>query len=79
MMISTGVFHLKKKKCNIVNSKISIFNNYLFFKFINKYQKDILRFALPSSNVCDFIQICTQMYWFQELLVYGKCFVVCYS
>ena len=26
----------------------------MFFKFINKYQKEILRCAPPSSHVCDF-------------------------
>ena len=66
-MISTGVFHyFFFKKCNIVNIKIvcfllahfnSFFNNYLFFKFINKCQKEILRCALPSSHMCDFLQI----------------------
>ena len=30
------------------------FNNYLFFKFINKCQKEIMRCAPPSSHVCDF-------------------------
>ena len=30
------------------------FNNYLFSKFINKCQKEILRCAPPSSQVCDF-------------------------
>ena len=29
-------------------------NKSLFFKFISKYQKDILRCAPPSSHVCDF-------------------------
>ena len=29
-------------------------NNFFFFKFINKYQKEILRCAPPSSHVCDF-------------------------
>ena len=52
------------KKCNIVNIKIilfllahfnSFFNNNLFFKFINKCQKEILRCAPPSSHVCDFL------------------------
>ena len=52
------------RKCNIVNIKIicfllthfnSFFNNYLFFKFINKYQKEIPSCAPPSSHVCDFI------------------------
>ena len=50
-------------KCNIVNIKIvcfllahfnSFFNNYLFFKFISKCQKEILRCTPPSSHVCDF-------------------------
>ena len=48
---------------NMVNTKISLFllahfysfcNNYLFFKWINKCQKEILRCALPSSRECDF-------------------------
>ena len=26
-----------------------------------------------------FIQICTQIYWFKELLLPGKCFLVYYS
>ena len=52
-----------KKKFNIVNSKITlffigplqkIFKYFFFFKFINKYQKEILRCAPPSSHVCDF-------------------------
>ena len=34
------------------------FNNYLFFKFINKWQNEILRCAPPSSHVCDFFLIC---------------------
>ena len=33
----------------------SFFNNYLFFKFINKCQKEILRCAPPSSHVSDFL------------------------
>ena len=50
------------KKCNIVNIKIILFfigplqqffNNYLFFKFINKCWKEISRCAPPSSHVCD--------------------------
>ena len=32
----------------------SFFDNYLFFKFINKCQKEILRCAPPSSHVYDF-------------------------
>ena len=32
----------------------SFFNNGLFFKFINKCQKKILRCVPPSSHVCDF-------------------------
>ena len=35
-----------------------VFNIYLFFKFINKWQKEILRCAQPSSHVCDFFDIC---------------------
>ena len=51
------------KKFVIVNIKIilfllasfnSFFNHYLFFKFINKCQKEILRCAPTSSHVCDF-------------------------
>ena len=29
-------------------------NDYLFFNFINKCQKEILRCAPPSSYLCDF-------------------------
>ena len=54
------------KKCNIVNTVLklfcfllahfnSFFNSYLFFKFINKCQKEILRCASPSSHVYDFL------------------------
>ena len=50
------------KKCSIVNIKIlfllahfnRFFNNNLFFKFISKCQKEILRCA-PPSHVCDFL------------------------
>ena len=51
------------KKCNLASIKFffpllayfNIFlNNYLFFKFMNKCQKEILRCALPS-HVCDFL------------------------
>ena len=50
-------------KCNIINIKIIcfllahfniFFSNYLFFKFINKCQKEILKCVPPSSHVCDF-------------------------
>ena len=50
-------------KWNIANIKIILFllahfnsflNNSLFFKFINKCQKEILVCAPPSSHVCDF-------------------------
>ena len=34
----------------------SFFNNYLFFKFISKCQKESLRCA-PPSHVCDFLLI----------------------
>ena len=64
LMISTGVFlYFFLQKYNIVNIKIILFfigplqqffNNYLFFKFINKCKKEILRCAPPSSHVCDF-------------------------
>ena len=61
-MISAGVFLFLKY--NIVNIKIILFfigpiqqffNNYLFLKFINKCQKEILRCAPLSSHVCDFL------------------------
>ena len=47
------------KKCNIVNTKIIFllahFNSFLKnYLFINKCQKEIMRFAPPSSHVCDF-------------------------
>ena len=51
------------KKCNIVNIKIILlfigpfqqfFDTYLFFKFINKCQKEIQSCAPLSSQVCDF-------------------------
>ena len=35
----------------------SLFNNYFFFKFINKCKKEILRCASPSSHVCDFLKV----------------------
>ena len=34
----------------------SFFKNYLFLKFINKCQKDILRCVPPSSHVFDFLK-----------------------
>ena len=55
------------KKCNIVNIKIicfllahfnSFINNYLFFKFINKCQKEILTCTSPSSHEYDFLFQC---------------------
>ena len=61
IMVSTGVFLYFFKKYNIVNIKIilfllahlnSFFNDYLFFKFINKCQKEIMRCAPPSLRVC---------------------------
>ena len=54
------------KKINIVNIKIlaffigplhQLFNKQLFFKFIKKCQTEILRCALPSSYVCDFLYL----------------------
>ena len=35
----------------------SFLNNYLFFKFINKCQKEILRCTSPYSRVCDFFYV----------------------
>ena len=52
------------KKYNIVNIKIicfllahsnSFFNNYLFSKFTNKCQKEILWCDPPCSHVCGFL------------------------
>ena len=37
----------------------SFFSNYLFFKFINKCQKEILRCVPPSSHMRDFCYIFT--------------------
>ena len=56
------------KKWSIVNIKIVLFllahfisffnfNFLIFFKFINKCQKEILRCVPPSSHVCDFLKI----------------------
>ena len=51
-------------KCNIANIKIILlflgpfqhfFSKYLFFKFISKCQKEILRCAPLSSHVCNFL------------------------
>ena len=51
------------QKYNIVNIKIILFfigplqqffNNCLFFKFINKCKREILRCTPSSSHVCDF-------------------------
>ena len=67
IMISTGVFrYFYFFKSNIGNIQIicfllahfnSFFNNYFFFKFVNKCQKDILRSAPPSSHVWFFIKL----------------------
>ena len=37
---------------------LQVFNNYLFFKFINKYQKEILSCTPPFSHVCDIFLLC---------------------
>ena len=59
-------FFLKEKKCNIVYIKIILFfigplqqffNKYLFFKFISKCEKEILRCTPPSLHVCDFLSL----------------------
>ena len=49
LMISPSVFLYFFKKI-----EHCFLNKYLFFKFISKYQKDILRCAPPSSHVCGF-------------------------
>ena len=41
--------------CLLAQSNIFFFNKQLFFKFINKWQKEILRCAPPSSHACDFL------------------------
>ena len=55
----------------MVNIKIILFlsahinsflNNYLFLKFINKCQNEILRCAPPSSHMCDIFQNLSLMY-----------------
>ena len=62
------------KKYNVINVKIMLFfigplqqfflNNYLFFKFIRKCQKEILRCApVPSSHVCDFLAFLKYLCW----------------
>ena len=71
------------KKCNILNITIilfllahfnSFFNNNLFFKFINKCQKEILRCAPPSSHVCDFL-----VYYLIHMNIYTLNLPVCNS
>ena len=69
IIISTGVFlYIFLKKCNIVNIKIilfllahlnSFFNNNLFFKFINKCQKEI--------EVCPTFFTCIWFFTFDRL------------
>ena len=59
-------FFVFLQKSDIVNIKMilfflltyfnSFFNSYLFFRFINKCKKEILRGAPPSSHVCDFLK-----------------------
>ena len=61
IMISTGVFldffqenetlQILELFCFLLTHFNSFLNNYLFIKFINKYQKEILRCA---PHVCDF-------------------------
>ena len=48
----------------------SFFNNYMFFKFINKFLKDILRCTPPSSHVCDFIYVGVKCVLKMDLLNY---------
>ena len=67
------------KKCNIVNIKIilffighfnSFYNNYLFFKFINKCQKEIL-------HMCVILRPKIEFWWPLETLSYALeyCFI----
>ena len=48
-------------------STVEFFNNYLFFKFINKCQKEFVRCAPLSSHVCDFLIF---IYFVAELSVF---------
>ena len=93
IMISPGFFFIFLKKCNIVNIKIilfficslqHIFNRYLFFKFISKCQKEILRCAPPSSHMCDFFElswtflsvwIFCEFWWVWSMLVLAVWFI----
>ena len=68
------------KKCNIVNIKITLFllahfnnffNNNLFFKFINKCQKEIVRCSPPSSYVYDFILYMFKSTWLHIINNWG--------
>ena len=64
IMISAGVFlyfflnaalYILKLFCILLAHFNSFLNNYLFSKFINKCQKEILSCA-PPSYVCDFLK-----------------------
>ena len=56
--------------CFLLTHFNSFLKNYLFFKFINKCQKEILRFTQPSSHVCDFTYFLIIMlilcYWYGQ-------------
>ena len=76
---SSFFFFEKRQHCKYKNYFVfywptsTIFkNNYLFFKFINKYQKEILSCAPPSSHLCDFFCLrITQLFFF--ISVYQLC------
>ena len=86
IMISIGVFLsiFFFQKCYILNIKIilflladfnSFFNN-LFFKFINKCQKEIVRCPPLSSHVCDFLCIvpCFCFAFLCQIKFFSGCF-----
>ena len=62
-----GTLSILKLFCFLLAHFNRFFNKCLFFKFINKFQNEILRCAPSSSHVCDF-------------LLLAKCFItVCFS
>ena len=72
------------KKHNIVNIKMILLfigpleqflNNYLFFKFITKCQKEILRHA-PPSYVCDFLFHCLAWKHFTVYIIRETSYII---
>ena len=49
------IVNIKKLFCFLLAHFSSYFNKWLFFKFINKCQKQILRCPPSSSHACDFL------------------------